>query len=485
MKLDEYCSKWRSTLNARKFRMPCFGRRNREKHPKEIRINNVGIEETDSHRFLGVLFSGDVSFSKHCSGIAQKVRKRTRVLRALAGTTWGACKDTLLRFYRSFVEPASTYGLVSWGVCAKDTHINKIKIARNEGLRTATGLPKSCKTSVLRNLTGTLPLRTIASHRTARLVDQALRLKHTPFATALENCVPCPASFAATPREVGMNFLAKKGLLAIDRNPFPQPSLPDSSEFNWKVKYTHTNKTDSPEQQRTAAYSLLSSLRKEYPNSIEVWTDGSLTRRPREWSNQIQPRERVAVLFTGGWYQGRINCQMHSSLRQKFFYRHGLYPSFQIDFDDKTFHAYNIRKINPDATDVIIDEDSTTKFQDMSRNVPEHIGGAGVLLKYPSNDLVEVAAPLSATSASYPAEVMASTIAFQKVIPRKTHITHILWATDSRSLLDALSGNITKASGITQHLWRTITTWLDKGKGLQPYGHRHIVRSARTNGQKS
>ena len=58
---------------------------------------------------------------------------------------------------------------------------------------------------------------------------------------------------------------------------------------------------------------------------------------------------------------------------------------------------------------------------------------------------------------------MAATIAFQKVIPRQTHITHILWATDSRSLLDALSGNTTKASGITQHLWRTITTWLDKG----------------------
>ena len=120
-------------------------------------------------------------------------------------------------------------------------------------------------------------------------------------------------------------------------------------------------------------------------------------------------------------------------------------------------------KINPDATAVIIDDDSTTEFQVMSRNVPEHIGGAGVLLKYPSNDLVEVAAPLGATSASYTAEVTAATSAIQKVIPRQTHITHILWATDSRGLLDALSGNITKASGITQHLWRTITKWLDKG----------------------
>ena len=119
----------------------------------EIRINNVGIEETGSYRFLGVMFNGDLSFSEHCSGIAQKVRKRARVLRALAGTTWGACTDTLLRFYRSFVDPASTYGLVSLGVCAKDTHINKIEIARNEGLRTATGLPKSCKILILRNLT--------------------------------------------------------------------------------------------------------------------------------------------------------------------------------------------------------------------------------------------------------------------------------------------------------------------------------------------
>ena len=45
---------------------------------------------------------------------------------------------------------------------------------------------------------------------------------------------------------------------------------------------------------------------------------------------------------------------------------------------------YNIRKINPDATAVIINDDSTTEFQGIPRNVPKHIGGADVLLKYPS-----------------------------------------------------------------------------------------------------
>ena len=40
----------------------------------------------------------------------------------------------------------------------------------------------------------------------------------------------------------------------------------------------------------------------------------------------------------------------------------------------------------------------------------------------------------------------------------------IIWRTDNRSLLDALGGQLSKASTLTQALWEAITKHLDNGK---------------------
>ena len=125
-----------------------------------VSIQGEAVQETSAYKFLSVWFDTHLTFRKHCVEVAS-----TRVLQALAGSNWGAQTNTLLLFFRTFVEPVCLYGIATWGTATKDSNLNRVEVVRNEGLRTASGLPRSTKLTTLRTLTGTLPLRTLGEAR--------------------------------------------------------------------------------------------------------------------------------------------------------------------------------------------------------------------------------------------------------------------------------------------------------------------------------
>ena len=104
----------------------------------------------------------------------------------------------------------------------------------------------------------------------------------------------------------------------------------------------------------------------------------------------------------------------------------------------------------------VVDEDSTRDIQLLSRNVPTDIGAAGVHITSPEDPEISLSIPLGAMFSSYDAEVAAATTVFETV-PLSVSRRAILWATDSRSVIEALGGNISHAGPQTQHLWKTIS----------------------------
>ena len=64
------------------------------------------------------------------------------MLKALAGSSWGQDKETLLLTYNALGKSIANYAAPVWSINASDSSFKKIQTAQNAALRTATGAHK-------------------------------------------------------------------------------------------------------------------------------------------------------------------------------------------------------------------------------------------------------------------------------------------------------------------------------------------------------
>ena len=67
---------------------------------------NITLEDTQlplecSPKILGVIMDTSLSFHKHCNYVSERIDKRNNMLKALAGSSWGQEKETLLMTYNT------------------------------------------------------------------------------------------------------------------------------------------------------------------------------------------------------------------------------------------------------------------------------------------------------------------------------------------------------------------------------------------------
>ena len=104
-------------------------------HP-DITLEDTQLPLERSHKVLGVIMNPSLSFHKHCNNVTNRIDKRTNMLKALAGSSWGQEKDTLLLSYNALGTSITSYAAPS------DSSVKKIQTAQNAALRTATGAHK-------------------------------------------------------------------------------------------------------------------------------------------------------------------------------------------------------------------------------------------------------------------------------------------------------------------------------------------------------
>ena len=83
-----------------------------------------------------------LSFHKHCTYVSDRIDKRNKMLKALAGSSWGQEKETLLLTYNALGKSIASYATPVWSANASDSSFRKIQTAQNTVLRTATGAHK-------------------------------------------------------------------------------------------------------------------------------------------------------------------------------------------------------------------------------------------------------------------------------------------------------------------------------------------------------
>ena len=80
-----------------------------------------------------------ISFHKHCNYVSDRIDKRNNMLKALAGSSWGQDKETLLMTYNALGKSIVNYAAPVWST---NSSFKKIQTAQNAALRTATGAHK-------------------------------------------------------------------------------------------------------------------------------------------------------------------------------------------------------------------------------------------------------------------------------------------------------------------------------------------------------
>ena len=110
-------------------------------HPR-ILIEDSQLPLAQCLKILGVYLDTSLSFNKHSGYVAERVSSRNNILKALAGTSWGQQKETLLMTYKAVGRSIINYAAPVWSTNLRDTNYRNIQYTQNDALRITTGCHK-------------------------------------------------------------------------------------------------------------------------------------------------------------------------------------------------------------------------------------------------------------------------------------------------------------------------------------------------------
>ena len=82
-------------------------------HP-DITLEDTQLPLERSPKILGVIMDPSISFHKHCKYVSDRIVKRNNMLKALAGSSRGQDKETLLLTYNALGKSIATIYRTSW-----------------------------------------------------------------------------------------------------------------------------------------------------------------------------------------------------------------------------------------------------------------------------------------------------------------------------------------------------------------------------------
>ena len=72
-------------------------------HP-EVKVQGQPVKLDKTPKLLGVTYDTMFTFSNHIKNTVAKCKKKLNILKALAGSSWGQDKETLIITYKSIIR---------------------------------------------------------------------------------------------------------------------------------------------------------------------------------------------------------------------------------------------------------------------------------------------------------------------------------------------------------------------------------------------
>ena len=133
-----------------------------------------------------------LSFHKHCGYVSDRIDKRNNMLKALAGSSWGQDKETLLLTYNTLGKYIASYAAPVWNTNANDSSFKKIQTAQNSALRTETGAHKMSSIGHLHQESLTLRVKDHSDMLSAQYRVNCLEEDHVSHGITIQEPRPRP-----------------------------------------------------------------------------------------------------------------------------------------------------------------------------------------------------------------------------------------------------------------------------------------------------
>ena len=174
--LSSYLQKWKLKLGVNKTVAAAFHLYNREAR-RELTIN---VEErallfSTIPTYLGVKLDRALTFRQNLESLRKKLTTRVKLLRRLAGSSWGAGAITLRTATLALVHSTAEY---CEPVCCRSTHTRLVDRLINDALRRVTGCLRPTPTDDLYTLAGIQPSKLRRERATLSLAHRAQDPKH-------------------------------------------------------------------------------------------------------------------------------------------------------------------------------------------------------------------------------------------------------------------------------------------------------------------
>lgn len=180
--LGQYFAHLNLDVNPTKSKVVFFGRKSVVL--PVVCYRGVPLPVSYDVRFLGVIFTQNLSWGKYIDKIIARANKAFNILKSLSATYWGADPKVLLTLYKSLVRSHFEYGFFCYSDDPKI--VNKLELVQNKCMRLITGAFKSTPIGALQIECKLPPISIRLSYLRERFI---LKLYYISNNTLLKNLI--------------------------------------------------------------------------------------------------------------------------------------------------------------------------------------------------------------------------------------------------------------------------------------------------------
>ena len=201
---------------------------NEAKTQLPINIAGTAVPTVQDPKILGVTFDPLLNFKNHAANIKAKVNKRTNILKALAGSSWGKEKEVLKTTYTAISKSVLNYATPIWTPTLSETNWSELQRSQNAALRTITGCTKMSDVGHLHSETKEMFVKEHCEMLSRQFLLSSTRPSH-----------PNHKDIQEAPKRLMRNTLASK--FKNDVLPFTANGVTDEPTYRAGLKTIHSS----------------------------------------------------------------------------------------------------------------------------------------------------------------------------------------------------------------------------------------------------
>ena len=181
--LINWCHEMKIKINPQKTKFMIFKITRARRADIKLTIDNQKLEQVNELKFLGLTFTENLNWNKHCEHLIKKANRRIYQLYKLRYA--GFSSRNLVLIYKTWIRPLFTYANAAW-IAVSSKMSNKLQLVQNKALRACLNQPSYSRVTDLHKITKVEPLKQFQQKLADRYIQRAIE-NNNPVSSLVSN----------------------------------------------------------------------------------------------------------------------------------------------------------------------------------------------------------------------------------------------------------------------------------------------------------